>query len=665
MALEIPNSVVIQHLTDAYVRYELRSRKSNLRGSTLRSRKKKLLEILDSESPATRIYENFMSFEHNIAECKMLLEEAKTDIARDKERLAESIEIRMFYLEKRIDSIDISEDNAGAKKQVEDLLKEIGAVISELGNVSLTLSKDELANEALHRNASINNQRVISYHDLHPHNNLFNSIPLHAEPNRGLHNPFEPQSFQPIPPQFFEQQHRGIPPRSTVNYVPANQQYPIYGANASNQNYSMIPPHPEHRNSEIAQTIYTRGAHDPKIWAWDIKFSADDKSKSAIDFIQKIKDYARSRKVGHEEVLESMTGLLDGSALKWFRVEDNRDRFKNYQDFVLRLLEEFEPFYRFDTRLEIIKKRHQKPDESVVMYFAHMQNEFLTLANRPSERDQINIIRRNLLPKYITELGATIYTSISHLKEDCKQLELNAELIKHQNRLPPRLPNVANSFPQRYGSFRYQRPETGFLNNSPRFQSTNFNSQGTYQQPNQNNAMRNINFNNNNIPTSGNTGSQNTVPYLNRSQFANQNTLYPNSSLFKQQRPFNPERPQQSVHALSSNLNDECNATDTSFLMQLDNLHMSNVTNSTANEAQFESPQHAQNQDPATAFGTYESDINLMQYYQPLPTNQFDHLGNEIALQPAHVTESLGTPQVQQANLPVSHTTNLNGQQTL
>lgn len=78
---------------------------------------------------------------------------------------------------------------------------------------------------------------------------------------------------------------------------------------------------------------------------------------------------------------------------------------------MLRLLEECEPFYRVETRLDIIKRRQQNADEPFVTFFVEMQNVFLTLMNIPSERDQVNIIRRNLLPKYITELGADVYTA--------------------------------------------------------------------------------------------------------------------------------------------------------------------------------------------------------------------------------------------------------------
>lgn len=427
------NSIISKHtlinsLTDAYVVYELKSRGLATDYTTMRTRKMKLFEIMNSGSQDIISRTQYLTPSVNLNQCASLLTEAECDLASDKEKFAEIVEIRSMFLEDRIRSIDVSNEEGTVKKSKEDLLLKIIAVRELITNVSVTLGNDELSFSAsiLPENQA-QPQRLITVQP-----NQFNDsfFAFNIPPNR---------NSQPLPNNLFYEQ---MPPRSSLQ--------------------SNVLPHGASSSPQCCTPNEKRNHRDPKVWSWAIRYSADDKSKSAIDFVQKLKDHAVSRKVDTSDMLDSMTDLLEGSALKWFRVENHREKFRNFQDFMLRLLEEFEPFYRVETRLDIIKRRQQKADESIVAFFSDMQNAFLTLTNIPSERDQINIIRRNLLPKYITELGAQVYTSIYKLKEDCKLLELNAQIIQNQNRSLPKNPSVGNSFPSRFGSFRLGTPSASF-----------------------------------------------------------------------------------------------------------------------------------------------------------------------------------------------------------
>lgn len=115
------------------------------------------------------------------------------------------------------------------------------------------------------------------------------------------------------------------------------------------------------------------------------------------------RDYSHSRGVSDTDLLRSVSDLLTGSARKWLRT--NTVPFLNWTDFVNRFLKDFEPLYESDRLLDTIKKRLQKPDESIIQYFVEMENLFLRLSTVLDEVEGIKIVRAYLLPRYVPALA--------------------------------------------------------------------------------------------------------------------------------------------------------------------------------------------------------------------------------------------------------------------
>ena len=126
--------------------------------------------------------------------------------------------------------------------------------------------------------------------------------------------------------------------------------------------------------------------------------------------------------------VRDLAELLDGTALKWLRLRS----FTSYKDFVQAILADFQSFYLNESRVEVIEKRLQFSNEKIVNSVTYMRNEFLTLPVLPSESEQLKIIERNLLPRFITALALHKFQSIVELKIAAQRIEHS--LIKEQNR---------------------------------------------------------------------------------------------------------------------------------------------------------------------------------------------------------------------------------------
>ena len=91
----------------------------------------------------------------------------------------------------------------------------------------------------------------------------------------------------------------------------------------------------------------------------------------------RVRDLAKSRQVSDQELVSSLPELLEGSAIKWWRVQTRFAPFTSFDEFTRMFLADFQPFNLHQSRLDIIRKRLQKPEESIVNYIAFMRNEFL------------------------------------------------------------------------------------------------------------------------------------------------------------------------------------------------------------------------------------------------------------------------------------------------
>lgn len=88
-----------------------------------------------------------------------------------------------------------------------------------------------------------------------------------------------------------------------------------------------------------------------------------------------------------------------------------------------RLLCDFEKPDHLLNLEEHVRTRKQQPTESVVEFFAHIEGCFLRLSRKVSQAEQIEILRRNILPKYQQPIVFSKFSTVNRLKSACKKLE--------------------------------------------------------------------------------------------------------------------------------------------------------------------------------------------------------------------------------------------------
>ncbi|KAJ8972264.1 hypothetical protein NQ317_006532 [Molorchus minor] len=149
---------------------------------------------------------------------------------------------------------------------------------------------------------------------------------------------------------------------------------------------------------------------------WGISFSGDGVSKQ-------VEERRLASNIPEGDLLASVVDLLQGSALILYR--SIRHDISSWEDFKCRFREEFQPFDYEDELKQEIRNRRQGPDESIGIYFACMKNLFSRLITKLEEKEKLTLLRRNLLPYFIHNLGLVEYTKVDELLGLCKKLEIN------------------------------------------------------------------------------------------------------------------------------------------------------------------------------------------------------------------------------------------------
>lgn len=445
--------VAIEWLTDAFITHELKIRREPLNRSTMRSRKERLLAILlrEERTQAQITYFTYLDSASDLTECRQLFNLAKADMETDLSANAEKVEIQLIFLKERIFRVATNNEHDINMRSL--LLIEIETLQREFNNFSV--SNVELPPvRRMNINANDKNEiRVDNNNNVSMNNSMqqpITSSPINNNRNAALFR-------EPV-----------VEPQINGNIIDNNSHFmegPIINPFAEHReqpliNIGHVPsytscPHTNCSGAQIRNNAVSPTRSGAQVWKWGIKFSSSDKTKSASEFMQRIKDLARSRNVTSDELLAAMPELLEGTAAQWFRTNSHSRPFQSFDDFELRFLGDFEPYHRVDTRLELLKKRLQKNDENIVTFFAYVENEFLMMAFRPCEAEQVKIIRRNLLPQYIHRLSLESFNTVHELKEACKKIELSSDIIKYQN--VHRINNLANSGPLRFSGLQYSR----------------------------------------------------------------------------------------------------------------------------------------------------------------------------------------------------------------
>ena len=80
--------------------------------------------------------------------------------------------------------------------------------------------------------------------------------------------------------------------------------------------------------------------------------------------------------------------------------------------------QEFIRQYSFNTVVDVswreLEALRQRPDESVTSFISRWREKLAYIINRPSERDQISMIMRSLLPRFARHLMASHIQTLDH-----------------------------------------------------------------------------------------------------------------------------------------------------------------------------------------------------------------------------------------------------------
>lgn len=175
--------------------------------------------------------------------------------------------------------------------------------------------------------------------------------------------------------------------------------------------------------------------HVVPVSKWNIQFSGDQRSLSVNAFLERVDELRVARGVSKLHLYDSAIDLFTGRALLWYR--DARKHCQTWEELVVGLKEEFQPFDYQEKFLDEVKRRTQGPDESIGIYLAVMSAMFGRLERQLNEEEQLRILLKNLSPFYQHQLALVDVTSLVQLKKLCRKLEDRRATVQAFS-LPPK-----------------------------------------------------------------------------------------------------------------------------------------------------------------------------------------------------------------------------------
>lgn len=279
--------------------------------------------------------------------------------------------------------------------------------------------------------------------------------------------------------------YKNVPKVSSTFYTNPNQTHQPHHFMPSSQSFPSHVSYLPQRKAEI--------------WKWDLKFTGDPNSMSVSEFINRVDELALARGATLEDLFIGAVDLFDGTALKWYRAGKQSNFFADWKHIEKQLERDFQDLEYGDTLWDFIRARLQEPRETIVAFFAVMED-LIGRLNRPAT-DMVKAVamRRNLRPEFIHGLGPNQYHDVRSLKEACKIIETNIRRIRarpsHSSRPVMNsfqrdtrfIPNKINSVDiAEYGLDEcYQEIPEETFNNNVHFMQTNSYSKSNQSFPRQ------------------------------------------------------------------------------------------------------------------------------------------------------------------------------------
>lgn len=300
---------------------------------------------------------------------------------------------------------------------------------------------------------------------------MFSNINLNSTQNpAGENNQNFAQTFSQSNPHFlnngnnpFISNHQHL---NNTNWVPRSLRF------TQPQATQHFRPNIPNQSSQLSQRD-SPIRRDHKIYKWNIKFNGEEKNSNAIDFIQKVNAVAQSRGVGQMDLFESAIELFSGQALKWYFAI--RGQVSSWAEISEKLISDFVDVDYYDNLLLIIQQRKQSQNESIVHFFTVFEDDCSRLPNALTSAEKINILKRNILQKYRSNVVLREYGTVSELKHELKLLEAAMQSdyqrnVQFSGQAYQRPNSDRNSHRSRYDNYRNSnsRSSSTHSNNSYR-----------------------------------------------------------------------------------------------------------------------------------------------------------------------------------------------------
>lgn len=225
----------------------------------------------------------------------------------------------------------------------------------------------------------------------------------------------------------FSNFNRNVPfasTHSTSNFMKNNSNTQAHNAYAQSYtqptSYGKAFGHSHQSQQQNTRSSFARRI-DHKIYKWNVKFSGEEKSSNAIDFIQKVNALAQSRGVSETDLFESAIEFFSGHALKWYFSQ--RDQLSSWDQIAEKLVSDFVEVDYYDKLLMKIHQRKQSHDESVVHFITIFEDDCSRLITQLTSAEKVNILKRNILQKYRPSIILREYGTVDELKHELKLLE--------------------------------------------------------------------------------------------------------------------------------------------------------------------------------------------------------------------------------------------------
>lgn len=174
------------------------------------------------------------------------------------------------------------------------------------------------------------------------------------------------------------------------------------------------------------------------VYKWNLKFSGESNC-SLLNFLDRVEELCKARRVSKEELLESAVDLFSDRAYVWYK--SVQSSVTDWQSLVHLLKLNFLPLDLEESIWEEIRNRTQGKKEPIHIYVAVMDSLFKRLERTVCETTKIKYIRKNLLPLYSSSLALIDISSTNELIELCRKID-NAQLSTSKYHPPPRISTI-------------------------------------------------------------------------------------------------------------------------------------------------------------------------------------------------------------------------------